>query len=106
MAEVETFIQNYQHRLIHEKGIYLSVALSRCKILLDGQNEDHCQLSFINYPKFPMKTELLKTEIEQLARSLMTQFHQNRLVINYPDETLMLEADSEKLDAGIEKTGW
>ncbi len=92
---VINFIKEQQNVLIKEKDIYLSVSISESTIVLSGQNEPHLQLSFINYPKFPLNEEILKSEIEHLIQNMMIKFEQNRVVIEYLDETTMIEASSE-----------
>ena len=100
--EVTSFIQSCQDKLIENKQIYLSVSISKCKIIMSGQNEPHLKLNFINYPKFPLKAIILKQEIENLSIQLMTRFKQNRVVIEYLDETIMFEK-SEIIDPRIKK---
>lgn len=94
------YIQKYQDKLIKEKNIFLSISLSECSIILNGQEESHLNLNFINYPKFPLDEIVLKTEIENLTKSLMSKFEQNRVVIEYLDETVMIEK-SNKIDPRI-----
>ena len=97
-TEIIGTIQDYQNQLIKDKGVYLSVALSECLIVLSGQVEPHLQLSIINYPKFPLDTGLLKKEVEKFTTFLMNKHEQNRVVIEYlNDETVMLEK-TEQID--------
>ena len=70
--------------------------------MLSGQVEPHLQLNFINYPKFPLKENILKIEIENLTRAVMQKFEQNRVVLEYLNETVMFE-DSELIDPRIKK---
>ncbi len=102
-CDVIAHLQNWQDELIHEKNLYLSVSVSDCQIVLSGQVEPHLKLSFINYPRFPLKEEVLKQEIEALTKSLIKSFKQNRVVIEYPDETVMFE-DSPEIDPRIKNT--
>ena len=95
-------IQKIQNKLIKNKDIFLSVSISECNIVMSGQIEPHLILSFINYPKFPLKIETLKKEIEQLTKQLMNKFKQNRTIIEYLDETIMLEQQG-KIDPRIKK---
>lgn len=95
-------IQKIQNELIKNKDIFLSVSISECNIVMSGQIEPHLILSFINYPKFPLKIETLKKEIEQLTKQLMNKFKQNRTIIEYLDETVMLEQQG-KIDPRIKK---
>jgi hypothetical protein len=98
--EIIKFIQEHQDKLIEEKNLYLSVCLSHCSIILSGQVEPHCKLSFINYPRFPLNKDVLKTEVEGFAKVLMFRFDQNRIVIEFSDETIMFE-QTDKIDPRI-----
>ena len=98
--DIIEFIQTHQERLIEELHLYLSVCLSECKIILSGQVEPHYKLSFINYPRFPSMTEIMRKEVEELAKALMEKFDQNRIVIEFPEETVMFE-QSDKVDHRI-----
>ena len=93
-------IQKIQNDLIKSKNIFLSVSISDTNIVMGGQIEPHIILNFINYPKFPVKIEILKKEIEDLTKQLMVEFKQNRTIIEFLDETLMLE-QSEDIDPRI-----
>ena len=93
-------IQKIQNDLIKSKNIFLSVSISDTNIVMGGQIEPHIILNFINYPKFPVKIEILKKEIEELTKQLMIEFKQNRTIIEYLDETLMLE-QTEDIDPRI-----
>jgi hypothetical protein len=88
-------IQDYQNELIESEGICISVSVSDCEIVCSGQIEPHLKLSFINYPRLPMPLTRLKSEIEKMAEMLMNRFNQNRLVIEFIDETVMLEQTSD-----------
>ena len=89
--EVIIFLQKYQDTLIRRKNIYLSASVTACEIVLSGQVEPHLKFGFINYPKFLMDHSRLKYEIETLVKALMKKFEQNRIVIEYLDETVMFE---------------
>ncbi|MFZ4102309.1 MAG: hypothetical protein ACOYKR_10155 [Sphingobacterium thalpophilum] len=69
---------------------------------MSGQIEPHLKISFINYPKFELSPTVLKNEIEELSKQLMLTFKQNRVVIEYLDETIMLE-NSADIDPRILK---
>ncbi len=97
---VINFLQDYQNELIKEKDIVLSVSVCECDIVLSGQVEPHLKLSLINYPKFPMEESILKKEIENLTISLMNYFAQNRVVIEFLNETVMFE-NSDMIDPRI-----
>lgn len=93
--EIFQAIQEFQDELIEESEVYLSVSAAPCHIILSGQKEPHLKLGFINYPKFPLDEKVLKAHIGELALRLMKQFSQNQMVIEYPDQTLLLETTRE-----------
>lgn len=93
-------LQKYQKQRIDEASIYLSASVSECNIVLSGQDEKHIKLEFINYPKFPLEVEVFKKEIIKLGYHLLNKMQQNRTVIVFPDETIMLEID-EVIDPRI-----
>ena len=101
-TEIITFIQAYQDELINNKQIYLSASIANCTIVLSGQVEPHLKISFINYPKFELPLAVLKFEIEELSKQLLLAFKQNRVVIEYLDEVIMLE-NSEEIDPRIQQ---
>lgn len=101
-TEIITFIQAYQDELIKNKQIYLSASISNCTIVLSGQVEPHLKISFINYRKFELPPAVLKFEIEELSKQLLLAFKQNRVVIQYLDEVIMLE-NSEEIDPRIQQ---
>ena len=92
-SSVINFIQKIQEALIQDKNIHLSVSISDSTIVMSGQIEPHMVLNFINYPKFPLEVDILRHEIEELTKKLMHEFKQNRTIIEYLDETIMLEKE-------------
>jgi hypothetical protein len=96
---IETLNQ-FQSNLIKVENIFLSASVSECTIVLNQQNEPHLKIEFINYPKFPLEESKLKELILNLAKLLMIEFNQNRIVVVFTDETIMLEVD-EKIDPKI-----
>jgi hypothetical protein len=84
------YLRNSQEELIKKK-IYLSASIYEATVVMSGQQEPHLVIGFINYPKFPLAEDVLKNEIEILTKNLMHEFQQNRVVIEYLDETIMFE---------------
>lgn len=93
-------LQEYQKQRIDEASINLSASITECIIVLGGQEEKHIKLEFINYPKFPLDVEVFKNEIIKLGSHLLTKTQQNRTVIVFTDETIMMEID-EVIDPRI-----
>lgn len=93
-------LSELQKQLSAEKNIFLSASVSKTNIVLNDQNEQHLKIDFINYPKFPLSEEIFKDEVLHFGKELMKQFEQNRILIIYTDETVMLEK-SEEIDPRI-----
>jgi hypothetical protein len=88
-----------QHIKLHYK-IELSAKLFPCEILFLGQEESSMDLHFIQYPKFPQEESALKKAIVTLTELMMRELEQNRVVIIFNDETVMLE-QSDAIDPNI-----
>jgi len=102
-SDVISWLQGWQARLLKKKKVGLSVCISECDIVFSGQVEPHLKMNMINYPRFPMREEDLKDAIELIVRDLMEAFNQNRIVIEYLDETIMLE-NSPDIDPRIKES--
>ena len=102
IPELIGFLKGYQKSRIAESEVYLSVSVSDSLIVLNEHTEPHARIGFINYPRFPMTHETFKTEVEKCASYLMEKMEQNRIVIAFNDETIMLEKNSQ-VDPGVLK---
>jgi hypothetical protein len=100
IKELYSALQEYQNKRIDEAGIYLSAFVHGGDIVMSGQIEAHYKLEFINYPKFPLSKRVFKDEIVRLGKHLIFTFKQNRLVIIFDDEIIMLE-ENETIDPRI-----
>jgi hypothetical protein len=89
-----------QEQIKTQYKIELSAKLSRCKILFLGQEEPSMELQFIQYPKFPHEESELKKALITLTKLVMIELKQNRVVIVFTDETIMLE-QSDIIDPNI-----
>lgn len=88
-------------RAVKEKhGVLLSTKIRTCEIVFLGQVEPAVELEFIQYPKFQQAEELLKKAIVSLTEMLLITLEQNRVVIVFSDETIMLE-QSDGIDPNI-----
>lgn len=83
-------------RAVKEKyGVLLSTKIRTCEIVFLGQEELAVELEFIQYPKFQQEEELLKKAIVSLSDILVIALEQNRVVIVFSDETIMIEQHKE-----------
>ena len=89
-----------QKIILEKYNIELSAKLSHCEILFLGQDEPSMELEFIQYPKFPQEESELKNAIVELTKMMMMELEQNRVVIVFTDETIMLE-QSDAIDPTI-----
>ena len=101
IEEFKLKLAGAQKMIFSEMDIKLSTKVSPCTIVFSGQDEDSISLSFIQYPKFPYEIGKLKNAIIRLIEILMHSLDQNRVVIVFDDETLMLEEKEDLMDPGI-----
>ncbi|PQJ17023.1 hypothetical protein [Nonlabens tegetincola] len=99
-SEVIVNLQEDQNQLIQDKSIYLSAAVSECEIVLSGQVDSSLKIEFINYPKFPLDEKVFKESVSFLSKRLMKELNQNRIVIVFHNEIVMLE-DNPEIDPRI-----
>jgi hypothetical protein len=98
--DVVKAVQTEQEQLINTKQVYLSATVSCCTIVLSGQVEPSVKLEFINYPKFPLIEQDFKTNALHLAQQLLRRLKQNRTVVVFDDEIVMLE-ETEEINSKI-----
>lgn len=101
MEDFKKSLTTAQNEVYKEFDIKLSAKVSLSNIVFSGQDEPSVDLSFIQYPKFPYEEPILKKGILRLVQILMQAFNQNRVVVVFLDETIMLEDDESQLDPGI-----
>ena len=101
-SEVIKALSSYQKSKMKDNDITLSVSVKETLIVLADQLEPHLELSIINYPRFPLDIAELKSETQLLVEFLMEKFNQNRVVIEYLDEIVMLEKSSQ-IDPRVQK---
>ena len=89
-----------QQNIYQHYTIGLSVKVSPSEILFLGQAEPSVDLQFIQYPKFLQEEALLKNAIVKCIEIVMLQLQQNRVVIVFTDETIMLE-QKDAIDPNI-----
>jgi hypothetical protein len=95
----KALLKGQEHIKAHYK-VQLSAKLSSCEILFLGQEEPSIALQFIQYPKFPNEESELTKAIIALTELMMMELDQNRVVIVFNDETVMLEK-SDAIDPKI-----
>ncbi|HSD07651.1 hypothetical protein [Flavobacterium sp.] len=89
-----------QKQIKKEFELVLSTKITLCEIVCLGQEEPSVSLDFIQYPKFQIEEAVLRKAIIRLIEILMELLQQNRVVIVFPDNTIMLE-QSETIDPNI-----
>jgi hypothetical protein len=101
LTEFKSVLLSAQTEIFQKYGIGLSIKLSTTEIFFLGQNEPSIDVQIIQYPKFPQPEETLKKAFIQLIEIMMQELEQNRVVIVFPDETIMME-QSESIDPNIQ----
>jgi hypothetical protein len=89
-----------QQAIKRDLDILLSAKTRMCQIQFLGQQEPSMELQFIQYPKFIVDELVLKEAIIKLVENIMIKLEQNRVVIVFTDETIMLEQTAD-IDSNI-----
>jgi len=100
-AEFQDKLSVCQHRVKEMHGTLLSAAVTFGCIVFLGQKEPTAFLSFIQYPRLIQNETDLEKGVLRLAELLALAMEQNRIVIEFSDETVMLE-QSNDLDPKID----
>jgi len=87
--------------ILEKYKVELSTKIRQCEIIFLGQEEPSIELEFIQYPKFPQEEKVLKKAISELTKMMMIKLEQNRVVMVFSEETIMLE-QSEAIDPNIQ----
>jgi len=101
ISEFKKTLLKAQGTIKAQLNIELSAKLTPCEILFLGQQEPSMELQFIQYPKFPHEESDLKKAIVALTELMMLELEQNRVVIVFTDETIMLE-QTKAIDPNIQ----
>ena len=99
--ELKNSLLQVQTEIKEKFNILLSTKLTFCEIVCLGQEEPSVTLEWIQYPKFLVAEDELQKVILLLVEKLMDALEQNRVVIVFPNETIMLEK-SEEIDPKIQ----
>lgn len=91
IEDFKTNLLKAQKKIVDKIGVGLSIQLTPCTIFFLGQDEPSISLEIIQYPKFPQPEPILKETFIQLIADMMIELEQNRTVIQFLDETIMLE---------------
>ena len=101
IIEFKTVLLKSQQKIYNQYGIGLSVKLIHSEILFLGQEEPSIDLQIIQYPKLTQTEETLKKCFITLIELMMQELEQNRVVVLFTDETIMLE-QSDSIDPTIQ----
>ena len=101
IVEFKKVLLSAQQKIREQHEIGLSIKLSSTEIIFLGQEEPSIDLQIIQYPKFPQTEEMLKKVFLELIEILMLELEQNRVVIVFTEETIMLE-QSDIIDPNIQ----
>lgn len=97
---LKSSIVSAQKEVYEKFNTVLSAKVSLCEIICLGQEEPSATIEFIQYPKFIYEEELLKASIIIFTERVQQVLEQNRTVIVFDDETIMLEK-TNKIDPNI-----
>jgi hypothetical protein len=100
ISYVKEQILKTQQIVLNQLNIVLSAKLTLCEIICFGQEEPSVTIDFIQYPKFQYEEKTLKEAILFFTKKMQESLHQNRVVVVFGDETIMME-NSNEIDPNI-----
>ncbi len=80
----------------HVNDVGLCVTLTPTEFIYTDGGEPGFIVGLINYPRFPDTPEKLKWKALAIAKGLLTLFHQYRVSVVFPTETVMLSREGEE----------
>ena len=93
--ELKKSLLKVQAEMKQELDLVLSTKVTFCEIVFLGQEEPSVTMEWIQYPKFLIEEDQLQRGILVMVEKLMDALEQNRVVIIFPRETIMLEKSAE-----------
>ena len=72
------------------------VRVTPCQYVYKGGNEPGAAIGVIHYPRFPTPVSELRRRTLELARKLQESLGQQRVSVEFPDETVMLSRSESK----------
>ncbi|MGL2986412.1 hypothetical protein ACSVH5_02350 [Flavobacterium sp. RSSA_27] len=100
LTEFKAALTKTQQAIHSAYSIAISAKITPCEIVFLGQEEPSVTIEIIQYPKFQYEVQTLKTAFIALTEKMMLELEQNRVVIVFPDTTVMLE-QNEAIDPKI-----
>lgn len=94
LTEFKAALTKTQQTIHTEYTIALSTKITPCEIVFLGQEESSVTIEIIQYPKFQYEVQALKSAFIALTEKMMQELEQNRVVIVFPDTTVMLEQNN------------
>lgn len=93
--ELKKSLLKVQAEMKQELDLVLSTKVTFCEIVCLGQEEPSVTMEWIQYPKFLIEEDQLQRGITVMVEKLMDALEQNRVVIIFTRETIMLEKSAE-----------
>jgi hypothetical protein len=100
LNEIKKILREIQEIQIKREQLYLSANIFQSDIVLSGQDEPHVNVNFIQYPRLPASEIQLRNGVLEIGAYLMDKLQQNRIVITFDNEIVMLKKSSV-IDKGI-----
>ena len=93
--DIYTFLQDWQKIVFKDNNFPLCPALNEYDLMVGMHIEKHLALRFINFPTMNLTSENFKKILLELSQKLMHKFEQNRMLIEFSDETFLFEQSSK-----------
>lgn len=92
-ADYIKFIKRWQLERTADHQLMFCPAVYEFDFVCGNLTEKHLALKFINYPKQIVSKKIFRKTVLNLADQMMDAFSQNRILIEFSDRNVLLEAD-------------
>ncbi len=92
-ADYIEFIKRWQLERTADHQLMFCPAVYEFDFVCGNLTEKHLALKFINYPKQLVGKKTFRKTVLNLAAQMMEVFSQNRILIEFSDRNVLLEAD-------------
>lgn len=111
----QTYNINGVYKICQEyvDDVGLCVNIMQTDYIYTGGHEHGAAITLINYPRFPEKARVIKTQALDIAKKLLKHYRQQRISIVCSDETIMVingdrvkdtdEIDIDEVDHDVKK---
>jgi len=88
-------VREFLMPLVEKERFCVALTLTATELIYWTGTEPCVEIALMNYPRYPSKPEQVREHALRLAEALLLHFHQYRLTVMFPEETLLVDSGLE-----------